>query len=103
MVAVCEVGDKLGAQRVGARRSRSCKVGLVRSLPSPTSVRRVARVSTAVRSRAVPATGGGVRVAPKATAVDPGRPIVQGRATTCQKDSTQASTQDRCVRRNPRA
>ena len=52
------------------------------------------------RRRAVLATGGGGGGTARSSAVPAWRPIVQGRATTCQQHSTQASTQDRGLRRN---
>jgi len=77
--AVREVRGELGSQRDGAGRGRSCLVDLVRSLPSPTSSRRVPPsrsrpraslpcVPTGLARRALLATGGGGRGTPRSRA-----------------------------------
>lgn len=88
-------GTSLGRRGIptrGAFRRLAVGPGRLRRRASP-------RVPTGPRLRAVLATGGGGGTG-RATAVAPRPSIVHGRARTCQKSSTQASTQDRCDRRN---
>ena len=98
------VRDEFRAQRDGAYRGRSCLVNLVRSLPSPTSSRRVPPVRPRRASRPCPGPGPYRALwRPRVAAVAGHRsrrrcplrrPIVQGRARTCRWAGPVTSTED---------